>query len=127
MARMPSSESDVLQGKGRKVIPDLVIVFLIAKPRSPGNGTADKTTNSLLAYNVLDTRTSNLETSKSSKCLLPTVPHPIIAIWPSRSSAVRSCTQTQDQYKMLTEAMKIVISGHLRRVRIRKDDGTKKD
>ena len=27
---------------------------------------------------------------------------------------------------MLTEVMKIVISGHLRRVRIREEDGTKK-
>ena len=74
-----------------------------------------------------NTRTSNLETSESSKCSLPTVPHAIIAIWPSRSSAVRSCTQTQDQYKVLTEVLKIVVTGHLRRVRIREDDGEKKD
>ena len=105
------------------MIPDR---FVIAKPRNPGNGTADKTTNSLLAYIALDTRTSNLETSNSSRSSLHTAPHSVVTIWSSRSPAVRSCTQIQDQYRMLTEVMKIVISGHLRRVRIREEDGTKK-
>lgn len=87
----------------------------------------DKTSNSLLGYNVLDTRTVNLETEKFLKCLVLTVPHLIIAIWPSRSPVVRSSKQTKSQYKMLTEARKIVISRHLRRVYMRKDDGKKAD